>query len=141
MMEIGKKFKNARVKSNLTQEQVAGKIMVSRQTLSNWENEKSLPDILSVIKLSDLYQISLDELLKGDQKMIKKIEKDTSIVKSNRKLMIIGYVALALAIILTAVDIATNNPIFDFIGAAAPWVLLGLGVACVCAYMSNKKGN
>ncbi|VYU17563.1 HTH-type transcriptional regulator ImmR [Clostridium tertium] len=141
MMEVGKKIKNARVKSSLTQEQVAGKIMVSRQTLSNWENGKSLPDILSVIKLSDLYQISLDELLKGDQKMIEKIEKDTSIVKSNRKLMIIGYVALALAMILTAIDISTTNPIFDFIGAASPWVLLGVGVACICTYISNKKEN
>lgn len=56
-MEIGSKLKNARINSGLTQEQVAEKIQVSRQTISNWENEKSYPDIISVINLSDLYNI------------------------------------------------------------------------------------
>ena len=69
-MEIGKKLKNARVQSGMTQENVAEKINVSRQTISNWENEKSYPDIISVIELSNLYSISLDVLLKGDEKMI-----------------------------------------------------------------------
>lgn len=67
-MEIGKKLKNARVQSGMTQENVAEKINVSRQTISNWENEKSYPDIISVIELSNLYSISLDVLLKGDEK-------------------------------------------------------------------------
>ena len=44
-MEIGKKLKNARVQSGMTQENVAEKINVSRQTISNWENEKSYPDL------------------------------------------------------------------------------------------------
>ena len=74
-MEIEKKLKEARTNAGLTQEQVAEKIMVSRQTISNWENGKSLPDIVSILNLSDLYQISLDELLKGDTKMKEKIEK------------------------------------------------------------------
>ena len=64
-MEIGKKLKDARTKSGFTQETVAEKINVSRQTISNWENEKSYPDIISVIELSSLYSISLDDLLKG----------------------------------------------------------------------------
>ena len=58
-MEIGKKLKDARMKSGFTQEMVAEKINVSRQTISNWENEKSYPDIISVIELSSLYSISL----------------------------------------------------------------------------------
>lgn len=62
-MEIGAKLKEARTKEGLTQEEVAEAIQVSRQTISNWENEKSYPDIVSVIKLSDLYNISLDKLL------------------------------------------------------------------------------
>ena len=62
-MEIGKKLKNARIEAGLTQEKAAEKIDVSRQTISNWENEKSYPDIISVIELSNLYSISLDDLL------------------------------------------------------------------------------
>ena len=58
-MEIGKKLKDARMKSGFTQETVAEKVNVSRQTISNWENEKSYPDIISVIELSSLYSISM----------------------------------------------------------------------------------
>ena len=77
IMEIGKKLKNARIEAGLTQEKAAEKINVSRQTISNWENEKSYPDIISVIALSDLYSVSLDELLKGDQKMAEHLEEST----------------------------------------------------------------
>lgn len=86
-MDIGQKLKQARLQANLTQEQVADRIFVSRQTVSNWENEKTLPDIASVIKLSDLYSISLDELLKGDQKMIDHLEESTNVVESNKRLL------------------------------------------------------
>ena len=103
-MEIGKKLKNARIEAGLTQEKAAEKIDVSRQTISNWENEKSYPDINSVIALSDLYSVSLDELLKGDQKMAEHLEESTNVVKSNKKLT--G--AILLNIILMILLIALN---------------------------------
>ena len=103
-MEIGKKLKNARTEAALTQEKAAEKIDVSRQTISNWENEKSYPDIISVIALSDLYSVSLDELLKGDQKMAEHLEESTNVVKSNKKLT--G--AILLNIILMILLIALN---------------------------------
>lgn len=96
-MEIGKKLKDARMKSGFTQETVAEKINVSRQTISNWENEKSYPDIIIVIALSDLYSTSLDDLLKGDREMMEHLEECTNVVKSTQKL--IG------AIILNAVTV------------------------------------
>ena len=103
-MEIGKKLKNARIEAGLTQEKAAEKIDVSRQTISNWENEKSYPDIISVIALSDLYSVSLDDLLKGDQKMAEHLEESTNVVKSNKKLT--G--AILLNIILMILLIALN---------------------------------
>lgn len=103
-MKIGKKLKNARIEAGLTQEKAAEKIDVSRQTISNWENEKSYPDIISVIALSDLYSVSLDELLKGDQKMAEHLEESTNVVKSNKKLT--G--AILLNIILMILLIALN---------------------------------
>ena len=103
-MEIGKKLKNARIEAGLTQEKAAEKINVSRQTISNWENEKSYPDIISVIALSDLYSVSLDELLKGDQKMAEHLEESTNVLKSNKKLT--G--AILLNIILMILLIALN---------------------------------
>ena len=103
-MEIGRKLKEVRMKANLTQEQVAEELFVSRQTISNWENEKTYPDIISIIKLSDLYSISLDELLKGDQKMIDHLDESTNIVKSNKKLIgaIIANVLLFLIMFIIA---------------------------------------
>ena len=84
--DIGSKIKAARLEEKLTQEQVAEILGVSRQTISNWENEKSYPDIISVIKMSDCYEVSLDYLLKGEQKMktyYDYLEESTNVVKSN----------------------------------------------------------
>lgn len=104
-MEIGKKLKNARIEAGLTQEKAAEKINVSRQTISNWENEKSYPDIISVIALSDLYSVSLDELLKGDQKMAEHLEESTNVVKSNKKLTGAILLNIILMILLIALNI------------------------------------
>ena len=84
--DIGSKIKAARIEKKLTQEQVAELLGVSRQTISNWENEKSYPDIISVIKMSECYDVSLDYLLKGEQKMksyYDYLEESTNVVKSN----------------------------------------------------------
>ena len=107
-MEIGRKLKELRMRSNMTQEQVAEALFVSRQTISNWENEKSYPDIISIIRLSDLYSISLDDLLKGDQKMMEHLSESTNIVKSNRKL--IGAIAANILLFLIMLMIAGLSP-------------------------------
>lgn len=85
-MEIGQKLRQARLDSGLTQEAVAERVGVSRQTVSNWENNRSYPDIASVITLSDLYSLTLDELLKGDVAMIRHLEESTDVVRSREKL-------------------------------------------------------
>ena len=66
-MDIGTKLKAARIAAGLTQEQAAELLSVSRQTMSNWENNKTYPDIVRVIKMSDLYAVSLDHLLKREE--------------------------------------------------------------------------
>ena len=104
-MNIGQKLKNTRVAAGLTQESVAEKIGVSRQTISNWENDKSYPDIINVIALSNLYSISLDELLEEDLKMVKYLQESTDVVKSRQKLsrlvLVIAYLVIwALSIVV-----------------------------------------
>ena len=87
-MDIGSKIKKARLEAKLTQEDVVQHLNVSRQTISNWENEKTYPDIISVVKMSDLYMVSLDYLLKEDKPMTKyldHIDKTTNIVKSKER--------------------------------------------------------
>lgn len=108
-MEIGKKLKDARMKSGFTQEAVAEKINMSRQTISNWENEKSYPDIISVIELSSLYSISLDDLLKGDEEMKKHLEESTNVVKSNQKLFGVILLNIVIVILLIALGMFLPN--------------------------------
>lgn len=68
-MQLHQKLKDSRLKAGLTQEALAQELGVSRQTISNWESGRTYPDISSVLKLSDLYGLSLDELLKEDAGM------------------------------------------------------------------------
>lgn len=109
-MNVGQKLKESRTKSKMTQEQVAEKLFVSRQTISNWENEKSYPDIISVVKLSDLYSISLDELLKGDEKMVEHLQESTNVVKSNKMLMaaILVNIVIFLIFLIAASYVPSN---------------------------------
>lgn len=138
-MEIERKLKDARLISGLTQEQVAEQIMVSRQTISNWENGKSLPDIVSIMKLSDLYQISLDELLKGDPKMKEKMEKDVNAAKGNKRLILTTGIIVFVVAAVYLISIFAGGVFHDFCESAVRWVLLGIGVACAAAYMNQKE--
>lgn len=103
-MEVGSKLKNSRMKAGMTQEFVSEQIGVSRQTISNWENNKSYPDIVSVINLSDLYSVSLDELLKEDKNMINHLKESTDTVRSREKfskvIQIVAYLVIWVASIL-----------------------------------------
>lgn len=102
-MDIGNKLNRARTKANLTQEQVAEALGVSRQTISNWENEITYPDIKSVVTLSDLYGVSLDYLLKDKEEMsmsnyLDFLEESTNTVKSRNKLSLLILVLTYLVI-------------------------------------------
>ncbi|MBP3568265.1 MAG: helix-turn-helix transcriptional regulator [Lachnospiraceae bacterium] len=78
-MEIGNQIKKYRNELGLSQEELADKIYVTRQTISNWENEKNYPDIKSLVMLSSLFGISLDNLVKGDLEEMKKQIKESDI--------------------------------------------------------------
>ncbi|BDR58106.1 helix-turn-helix domain-containing protein [Xylocopilactobacillus apicola] len=76
-MKFSERLKTQRNKLNLTQKEVANELYVTQQTISSWENGRSYPDLETLIKLSDLYQISLDVLVKENVQLqadIKKIQ-------------------------------------------------------------------
>ena len=133
-MDIAKMLKEARTKAGMTQDQVAEKIMVSRVTVSHWENGKTLPDIVSLIGLSDLYGISLDELVKGDSKMMNKVKKDARDSRNSSRL--IRAVAIVAGIVLLAylISIFVGGGFRDFCHAAIPWVLMAIGIAAAATY-------
>lgn len=73
-MNIGTTIIEIRKQEQMTQEEFAKLFHVTRQTVSNWENEKSYPDIKTLIEISDKFNISLDRMLKEDMKMVKRID-------------------------------------------------------------------
>ncbi len=83
-MNLGNNLFNARKKRGLSQEEVAEKLGVSRQTISKWETDETLPDIRQSKKLAVLYGLSLDELIEFDigvkeiQDVINKTSEETS---------------------------------------------------------------
>lgn len=79
-MTLGNHLYNARKKSGLSQEEVAGKLGVSRQTISKWELDETLPDIRQAKRLAVLYHLSLDELIDFDidVKEIERVIENTS---------------------------------------------------------------
>ena len=100
-VDIGGKIKKSRTDAEITQEQAAQALGISRQTISNWENERSYPDIVSVLKMSDLYSVSLDYLLKGEDPMedyLDYIEESTNTVKSKTRLskllLVLSYLVI-----------------------------------------------
>lgn len=83
-MEIGSRLSTARQNQHLTQQSVADELHVSRQTISSWENGRSYPDIGSLIAISDLFELSLDQLLKEDAKMVDEMKAKEEAIKYAR---------------------------------------------------------
>lgn len=111
-MEVGERLKARRNELNLTQDQVAESLGITRQTMSNWENVRSYPDIERVIRLSELYALSLDELLKGDQKMVRHLQENT-VVNHFLKLFIgMLLVNVALMVVLMLVQSMSETFLF-----------------------------
>ena len=139
-MRIADKIKNARIQKGYTQEQVAENLLVSRQTISNWENGKSLPDIISIIKMSELYELSLDEMMKGDKALLKKVERDVGAVKAEKKLIKFAWISIVIGTILLILgEILEGNPFIDFMNGALPWVLLGLMFLFAILYLNKEE--
>lgn len=150
-MEIGSKLKNARNENGITQEQAAELLGVSRQTISNWENNKSYPDIISVIKMSDIYSVSLDHLLKEDKSMNQTyqefLEESTNTVKAKKNLGKIILLSTYFIVWVVAMLIFwfITNPMLSGLGVTLRWILLPalLLVTTVTVAKNNYwgKGN
>lgn len=96
LMEIKQQIIEIRKKSGLTQQQFAEQLLVTRQTISNWENGRSYPDLESLIIISEKFCLTLDELIKGDKKMVSRMD---SLMKFGKKAKwIISITALILTL-------------------------------------------
>lgn len=113
-MALGNKIQEIRKNNNLTQEEFAQKFYVTRQTVSNWENNKNYPDMSSLKMISDTYGISFDELLKKDEQFIKSVDSTRKKMSKLKKALII-LIVLPLILFISFLFILHNayQPIPD----------------------------
>ncbi|OFK79343.1 transcriptional regulator [Anaerosphaera sp. HMSC064C01] len=107
-MKLGNHIKHYRNEKGLSQEELAERVYVTRQTISNWENNKNYPDINSIVLLSEIFEISIDNLIKGDLEQMKKEINSEEVKKLN------FYSWMVLIIFLIA--IISLIPMLKFIG-------------------------
>lgn len=90
-MSIGNQISAIRNEQQLTQEKFGELFHVTRQTVSNWENKKSYPDLQILIAMSNQFDVSLDTLLKGDSKMVKAIDKERVLGKIKHEKSLVDF--------------------------------------------------
>ena len=126
-MEISKCIKDARQNNNISQERLAEQLGVSRQTVSSWETGKSYPDIVSVIKMSDIFNISLDKMLKEDKNLVNNIQEKMDTVKSNKSIVFTILFAIiifgGMYLIQTFVDIPKIDNLYLNIGVLIVFIV------------------
>ncbi len=133
-MELAKQIKRYRTSLNLSQEEFAEKIYVTRQTISNWENEKNYPDIHSILRMATLFDISVDKLIKGDITMMR-TEVDKADLRKFKKSSTIFSVMLVGAVL-------TFYPLVHFlnmVGMALWGVLMVVTLILAFAVEKQKK--
>jgi len=135
-VDISKQIKKYRLDSKLSQEDLAEKIFVTRQTISNWENGKNYPDINSLVLLSNLFGVSLDILVKGDLEEMKEEIKTEDIKKFNRD----GTI-FTLLLIATIVLVVPLFLFLEFIGVAIWLVIFGVTMYYARCIEKQKKSH
>ena len=135
-MELGKQIKKHRQVARLSQDELANRVYVSRQTISNWENDKSYPDVNSLVLLSEIFQISLDKLIKGDIDVMKEAIKKEEVKKMKQY----GTIYT----ILLVVTVVSALPLFMWLGTWAfiPWGIIWAISMCFALKVEKlKKDN
>lgn len=93
-MQLSNRLKQCRIKAGWSQDELAKRVFVTRQTISNWECGKTYPDVQSLLLLSEQFGITIDDLVKGDAAEIKEaIERDRDLLNRLGAGMLIGLVA------------------------------------------------
>lgn len=135
-MNIGKEIKIRRRELNLTQEDLAKKLNVSRTAISNWEQQRNYPDIELLVTISDELDISLDKLLRGDSKMVKELSLDYK--KKKRYKMLIPIFIFIIIILSGYIYAITNTKRYYRYN---PFAKLNIGYAILPEEVTYNNGN
>lgn len=125
-MEVGNRIREQREAKGISQDELAQKVFVSRQTVSNWERGKTLPDVQSLLLLSNLFDVSVDTLVRGDEETMAKEIENYELERYKIKVSVGLSVAL---IVLGAVMLSIM--VAQGIGLESPLYKLALGIVVV----------
>ncbi len=111
-MTISKVIKQKRIEKQLTQEDIAEMLLVSKKTISNWENGRTIPDTENLIQFAKLFDLSLDNILLGEEKIM---------VKNHTKtLILLFHFVIFLSLVFTLIQ----SGFFYFSHSIATWLLI-----------------
>lgn len=98
-MNLGAQIKKYRTEFSLSQDELAEKLFVTRQSVSNWENDKTYPDIKSLVLLSEVFSVSLDQLVKGDMEIMKKEINEQEQIQFQKESSVLAIIMLVLLLV------------------------------------------
>jgi len=133
-MNLGTQIKKYRVEFSLSQDELAEKLFVTRQSISNWENDKTYPDIKSLVLMSEVFFVSLDELVKGDMEIMKKEISEQDREQFKKEDRVLGV--LMLLLMFLAVPLAKHG---GWLGIAAYVVLAVVTLGYSIKVEKHKK--
>ena len=135
-MNIGEKIYNLRKKKNLSQEELANILNVSRQSISKWETGESTPDLDKIVPLCNFFEISTDEFLKGKdivyERKLKEEKKKNKALTLSLCLVIFG-IMIILTMILEELEVSEG-----MIGAIIMLGITLIGVLLIYYFWSNQ---
>lgn len=143
-MEVGKRIRDERKGAGMSQDDLAARVYVSRQTISSWENDKTYPDVQSLILLSEIFGVTVDSLIKGDvETMTETIDTEVRTMKRLSYVML-GFLALMLLAVIWicvqtfAWDWPIEQTVPTFVLALVLW---GIAMFAACWIDRIKKRN
>ena len=137
-MELAEQIKQRRIERGMSQEDLAERIYVSRQTISNWENDKTYPDVQSLLLLSVLFDTTVDELIKGDVKAMEEIVNSKETYKTMTRWALDGLAVVVLAVVMLIVGYGVLD--WEFAPSIIIFFLIwGIGMAMLVQCERLKK--
>lgn len=143
-MEVGKRIRDERTGAGMSQDDLAARVYVSRQTISSWENDKTYPDVQSLILLSEIFGVTVDSLIKGDvETMTETIDTEVRTMKRLSYVMLGFLVLMLLAVVWICVqtfawDWPIEQTVPTFVLALVLW---GIAMFAACWIDRIKKRN
>ena len=135
-MEVSKRIREERERKGISQEELARQIFVSRQTVSNWETGKTCPDVQSLLLMSNLFDVSVDSLVRGDVETMSKAIENYELERYKIKMsMIVSWGLILLGAVMLALLVARGEDLHSPLSLLA---LLVLAASVAVSFIAER---